>query len=34
MKKDDKKMMRIIKIVMLSVGVLTAAAILADWYMG
>lgn len=34
MKKDNKKLIRIAKIIMLSLGILAAAAIVADWYFG
>ena len=30
--KNNKKLMRIVKIIMVSLGILTAAAIAADWY--
>lgn len=32
MKKDNKKLIRVAKIVMLSLGILTAAAIVVHWY--
>jgi hypothetical protein len=32
--KKNKRMMTIAKVIMLSIGILAAAAILADWYLG
>lgn len=32
MKRDNRKLVRIAKIIMLSLGILTAAAIVVHWY--